>query len=215
MSGKSGKGAAKAVPRVHGGLTGHERDTVRMMPECRASCGEIARELSGSPSTVSAEVSSRRSISKPKLGFEVADAETTESCTRPLTGLRRRGLSGVRLEAHHEAQDTVVWAIAEHRSASPSANARTQRAVGDLDLVGDGIETRQQAAQGPADLLMQLPDRDGREIRGTLREMPVAGNVPRQSAQGDGAEEAEDDLRGHARQGSAHGEGGRRKSAGP
>ena len=28
MSGKGGKGAARAVPRTHGRLTGYERDTV-------------------------------------------------------------------------------------------------------------------------------------------------------------------------------------------
>lgn len=36
MSGKSGKGAAKAVPRTHGRLTGYERDTVQRMLKRRA-----------------------------------------------------------------------------------------------------------------------------------------------------------------------------------
>ena len=66
MSGKSGKGAAKAVPRAYGRLTGHKRDTARRMPGRGASCREIARELGRSPSTVSAEVSSHRFVTAPK-----------------------------------------------------------------------------------------------------------------------------------------------------
>lgn len=62
---------------------------------------------------------------------------------------------------------------------------------------------------------MQPPDQDGREIRGIPQEMPRSGNVPRQGAQGDGAKEAGGNLRGHARQGSAHGVGGRGNSAPP
>ena len=52
MSGKRKKGSEKAVPRAHGRLTGHERDTVQRMPGRRASCREIARELGRSPSTL-------------------------------------------------------------------------------------------------------------------------------------------------------------------
>lgn len=66
MSGKSKKGAAKAVPRAYGRLTRHERDTVQRMLERRASCREIASELGRSPSTVSAEVSSHRFVAAPK-----------------------------------------------------------------------------------------------------------------------------------------------------
>ena len=66
MSGKSGKGAAKTVPRAYGRLTRHERDTLQRMLERRASCREIARELGRSPSTVSAEASSHRFITAPK-----------------------------------------------------------------------------------------------------------------------------------------------------
>ncbi|ERI06690.1 hypothetical protein HMPREF9069_00001, partial [Atopobium sp. oral taxon 810 str. F0209] len=66
MSGKSGKGAAKAVPRAYGRLTGHERDTVQRMLVRGASCREIARELGRSPSTVGAEVSSHGFITAPK-----------------------------------------------------------------------------------------------------------------------------------------------------
>ena len=61
-SGKSGKGAARAVPRAYGRLTRHERDTVQRMLERGASCREIARELGRSPSTVSAEVASHRFV---------------------------------------------------------------------------------------------------------------------------------------------------------
>lgn len=52
MSGKNGKGAARAVPRAYGRLTRHERDTIQRMLERRASCREIARELGRSPSTL-------------------------------------------------------------------------------------------------------------------------------------------------------------------
>lgn len=47
---------------------------------------------------------------KEVLGFEVADAETTESWTRFLAGLRRRGLSGVRL-ATTDAHEGLVAAL--------------------------------------------------------------------------------------------------------
>lgn len=47
---------------------------------------------------------------KEVLGFEVADAETAESWTRFLAGLRRRGLSGVRL-ATTDAHEGLVAAL--------------------------------------------------------------------------------------------------------
>lgn len=70
MSGKKRKGSARAVPRPYGRLTRHERDTVQRMLERRASCREIARELGRSPSTVSAEVASRRFVTAPKARLE-------------------------------------------------------------------------------------------------------------------------------------------------
>ena len=85
MSGKSKKGAAKAVPRAYGRLTRHERDTVQRMLERRASCREIARELGRSPSTVSAEVSSHRFVAapKPRRGARVdAGTDLSAACPR-------------------------------------------------------------------------------------------------------------------------------------
>ena len=85
MSGKSKKGAAKAVPRAYGRLTRHERDTVQRMLERRASCREIARELGRSPSTVSAEVSSHRFVAapKPRRGERVdAGTDLSAACPR-------------------------------------------------------------------------------------------------------------------------------------
>ena len=43
MSGKSGKGAAKAVPRTHGRLTGYERDTVQRMLKRRVRSATSSR----------------------------------------------------------------------------------------------------------------------------------------------------------------------------
>ena len=83
-SGKSGKGAARAVPRAYGRLTRHERDTVQRMLERGASCREIARELGRSPSTVSAEVSSHRFVTAPKSRRgERVDAGTDLSAACP------------------------------------------------------------------------------------------------------------------------------------
>ena len=85
MSGKSKKGAAKAVPRAYGRLTRHERDTVQRMLERGASCREIARELGRSPSTVSAEVASHRFVTAPKArrGERVdASADLSAACPR-------------------------------------------------------------------------------------------------------------------------------------
>lgn len=45
MSGKRGKGAAKAVPRAYSGATGHERDAVQRMMGRRAPCREHGRSL--------------------------------------------------------------------------------------------------------------------------------------------------------------------------
>ena len=45
MSGKRGKGAAKAVPRAYSGATGHERDAVQRMMWRRAPCREHRRSL--------------------------------------------------------------------------------------------------------------------------------------------------------------------------
>lgn len=88
MSGKSKKGAAKAVPRAYGRLTRHERDTVQRMLERRASCREIARELGRSPSTVSAEVASHRFVTapKPRRGERVdAGTDLSAACPRLAT----------------------------------------------------------------------------------------------------------------------------------
>ena len=43
MSGKSGKGAAKAVLRTHGRLTGYERDTVQRMLKRRVRSATSSR----------------------------------------------------------------------------------------------------------------------------------------------------------------------------
>lgn len=43
MSGKGGKGAARAVPRTHGRLTGYERDTVQRMLKRRVRSATSSR----------------------------------------------------------------------------------------------------------------------------------------------------------------------------
>lgn len=58
MSRKSGRDAAKAVPRAYCRLAGREQDTVQRMPERRASCRATREGPRGSPSTAGAEVSS-------------------------------------------------------------------------------------------------------------------------------------------------------------
>lgn len=123
MSGKSKKGAAKAVPRAYGRLTRHERDTVQRMLERRASCREIARELGRSPSTVSAEVSSHRFVAapKPRRGERV-DAGTT--CRQPARAWRRGRAAATAAAA------TARWAACAARTSStrpaPRSCARTR-----------------------------------------------------------------------------------------
>lgn len=104
MSGKSKKGAAKAVPRAYGRLTRHERDTVQRMLERRASCREIARELGRSPSTVSAEVSSHRFVAapKPRRGERVdADEPAATARLEAIRDCLRRGLSPEQMAARN------------------------------------------------------------------------------------------------------------------
>ena len=74
-----------------------------------------------------------------------------------------------------------------------------QPPVGNLDLLGNGIAPRQQEAEEPAHVLMQLPYPGRGEMGRLLRQVPRAGHVARQGA---GAKKAEGHLRGHARQGA-------------
>ena len=62
MFGIRKKGAGKAAPRAYGRLTRHERGTVQRMLERGASCRQITKELSRSPSTVSSEEASHRFV---------------------------------------------------------------------------------------------------------------------------------------------------------
>lgn len=96
-----------------------------------------------------------------------------------------------------------------HRRLPQSRQARVvlrlgaaQPPVGNLDLLGDGIAPRQQEAEEPAHILMQLPYPDRGEMGRLLHQVPRAGHVARQGAQGAGAKETEGHLRGHARQGA-------------
>ena len=88
------------------------------------------------------------------------------------------------------------------RLASYCGFRAAQPPVGDLDLLGDGIAPRQQEAEEPAHILMQLPYPDRGEMGRLLHQVPRAGHVARQGAQGAGAKETEGHLRGHARQGA-------------
>ena len=47
MSGKGGKGAARAVPRTHGRLTGYERDTVQRMLKRRVRSATFLERFKG------------------------------------------------------------------------------------------------------------------------------------------------------------------------
>lgn len=102
MSGKSGKGVARAVPRAYGRPTRHERDTVQRMPGRRASCREITREPGRSPSTVSAEVSSHRFVTAPKSrrGERVgAGTDLSAACPRRAAWPRCRDGCGLSVVA--------------------------------------------------------------------------------------------------------------------
>ena len=77
-----------------------------------------------------------------------------------------------------------------------------QPPVGDLDLLGDGIAPRQQEAEEPTHILVQLPYPDRGKMGRLLRQVPRAGHAARQGAQGAGAKEAEGHLRDHAGQGA-------------
>ena len=80
MSGKR----RKAGPRAYARLTRHERDTIQRMLERGRSCREIARELGRSPSTVSAEVASRRFVTAPRERHnERVDGYADLSAARP------------------------------------------------------------------------------------------------------------------------------------
>ena len=112
--------------------------------------------------------------------------------------------AGYRAQNRFRARD-----LHRHRRLPQSRQARVvlrpgaaQPPVGNLDLLGDGIAPRKQETEEPAHILMQLPYPDRGEMGRLLHQVPRAGHVARQGAQGAGAKEAEGHLRGHAGQGA-------------
>ena len=169
MSGKSKKGAAKAVPRAYGRLTRHERDTVQRMLERRASCREIARELGRSPSTVSAEVSSHRFVAapKPRRGERVdAGTDLSAACPRLAAWPRcRDGCGRYRAVGYmrcphvfYEARAAQLCAdsvlVSSRRGIDADEPAATARLEAIRDCLRRGLSPEQMAARngGPVDL---------------------------------------------------------------
>ena len=169
MSGKSKKGAAKAVPRAYGRLTRHERDAVQRMLERRASCREIARELGRSPSTVSAEVSSHRFVAAPKpWRGERVDAGTDLSAACPRLAAwprcrdgcgRYRAVGCMRCpHVFYEARAAQLCAdsvlVSSRRGIDADEPAATARLEAIRDCLRRGLSPEQMAARngGPVDL---------------------------------------------------------------
>ena len=169
MSGKNGKGAARAVPRAYGRLTRHERDTIQRMLERRASCGEIARELGRSPSTVSAEVSSHRFVTapKPRRGERVdGSADLSAACPRLAAwprccnGCGRYRAVGCKRRPHvfYEARAAQLCADSVLVSSRRGIDADEPAAAARLEAIRDclrrGLSPEQMAARngGPVDL---------------------------------------------------------------
>ncbi len=168
-SGKSGKGAARAVPRAYGRLTRHERDTVQRMLERGASCREIARELGRSPSTVSAEVSSHRFVTapKPRRGERVdAGTDLSAACPRLAAwprccnGCGRYRAVGCKRRPHvfYEARAAQLCADSVLVSSRRGIDADEPAAAARLEAIRDclrrGLSPEQMAARngGPVDL---------------------------------------------------------------
>ena len=168
-SGKSGKGAARAVPRAYGRLTRHERDTVQRMLERGASCREIARELGRSPSTVSAEVSSHRFVTAPKSRRgERVDAGTDLSAACPrlaawprcCNGCGRYRAMGCKRRPHvfYDARAAQLCADSVLVSSRRGIDADEPAAAARLEAIRDclrrGLSPEQMAARngGPVDL---------------------------------------------------------------
>ena len=169
MSGKNGKGAARAVPRAYGRLTRHERDTIQRMLERRASCREIARELGRSPSTVSAEVSSHRFVTapKPRRGERVdAGTDLSAACPRLAAwprccnGCGRYRAVGCKRRPHvfYEARAAQLCADSVLVSSRRGIDADEPAAAARLEAIRDclrrGLSPEQMAARngGPVDL---------------------------------------------------------------
>ena len=168
-SGKSGKGAARAVPRAYGRLTRHERDTVQRMLERGASCREIARELGRSPSTVSAEVSSHRFVTAPKSrrGERVgAGTDLSAACPRLAAwprccnGCGRYRALGCKRRPHvfYDARAAQLCADSVLVSSRRGIDADEPAAAARLEAIRDclrrGLSPEQMAARngGPVDL---------------------------------------------------------------
>ncbi len=168
MSGKNGKGAARAVPRAYGRLTRHERDTIQRMLERRASCREIARELGRSPSTVSVEVSSHRFVTapKPRRGERVdAGTDLSAACPRlaawprcrdgcgryRAVGCKRRPHVFYEARAAQLCADSVLVSSRRGIDADEPAAARLEAI---RDCLRRGLSPEQMAARngGPVDL---------------------------------------------------------------
>ena len=87
MSGKSGKGVARAVPRAYGRPTRHERDTVQRMPGRGASCREIARGAG----QVALDGERRGVVAQVRHGAQVQARRARRRRHRPVGGLPAPG----------------------------------------------------------------------------------------------------------------------------
>lgn len=171
---------------------------------------------------IEALVRSTTSSTRPDASVVAAEDRAVKLLARKLGGDRgdhggdlrpargRRYLPMPPDGAGHRAQNRFrACDLHRHRRLPQSRQARVvlrpgaaQPPVGNLDLLGDGIAPRQQEAEEPAHILMQLPYSDRGEMGRLLHQVPRAGHVARQGAQGAGAKETEGHLRGHARQGA-------------
>ena len=169
MSGKSKKGAAKAVPRAYGRLTRHERGTVQRMLERGASCRQVARELGRSPATVSAEVSAHRggAAPKPRRGERVdAGTDLSAACPRLAAWPRcRDGCGRYRAvgcmrcpHVFYEARAAQLCAdsvlVSSRRGIDADEPAATARLEAIRDCLRRGLSPEQMAARngGPVDM---------------------------------------------------------------
>ena len=148
MSGKSKKGAAKAVPRAYGRLTRHERDTVQRMLERRASHRFVAAPRPRRGERVDAGTD--LSAACPRLA---AWPRCRDGCGRyRAVGCMRCPHVFYEARAAQLCADSVL--VSSRRGIDADEPAATARLEAIRDCLRRGLSPEQMAARngGPVDL---------------------------------------------------------------
>ena len=133
-----------------------------------------------------------------RLDAEIAsllESDDTYACLLTIPGIGPRTASELTI-----AIDISSFPDHDHLASYCGIAPRNRRSGTSIASVA-ASEAGEQEAEEPAHILMQLADEKREQVRRVLPRVQGPRDVPRRGAEGGREEEAEGDLRGHARQG--------------